>query len=261
MTTLEPMNPRVTAAQERKGHESVAATGSVVASPSRSLLRGLRDRQPGRSILRILWWYFLHHLTFLWFLFCYRYRAHGTSNIPARGGLIFVCNHQSFLDPIAVGLGGHRRQFYAMARSTLWRTKWLGWIIDSLNALPVERGEADLKAVRTCIEVLKRGHALLVFPEGTRTLDGTTQPFQTGMMLLIKRSGACVVPVAIEGAFEVWPKGRRWPRLWGCIRTRYGAPIEASTLTAMGAAEALEHLRGAVESMRRGLIQPPQAVG
>ncbi len=222
---------------------------------------GLRGRQPGAGVARILWWHLLHLLCYLWFLPCYRYQCWFVRRVPDHGPVLLVSNHQSFLDPIIVGLGTHHRQFYAMARSSLWRTRWLAPIIDSLNAVPVERGEADMAAMRVCITQLKAGHAMLIFPEGTRSQDGSTQPFAPGTMLMIRRSLPQVVPVAIEGAFDVWPRRRRLPRPFGRIGMMVGEPIDAQTLIAMGPA-ATEHLREKVEAMRqqiREMLHRPPA--
>ncbi len=212
-----------------------------------------RARQPGAGLWRIAWWHFLHAISYALVGTCYRYRAWGTRNIPGSGPLLLVSNHQSYLDPILVGLGCHRRQFYALARSNLFNHAAFSWLIRSLNAIPVDRGETDMAAMRRCLEVLRQGHALLIFPEGTRTLDGTTHAFATGTMLLIKRARPWVLPVAIEGAYGAWPKGRALPRPWGRIGVRYGAPIAAEALIAMGPDAALEHLRTVVEGMRREL--------
>ena len=213
------------------------------------------NRQPGQPWYRILWWHLLHFLCFIWFWSCYRYRAWGVNNIPATGPVLLVSNHQSFLDPIIVGLAAHRRQFYAMARATLWETPVLGRVIDSLNAVSVARGESDLKAMRQCLNVLKQNHALLIFPEGTRSPDGSTQLFEAGTMLLIKRSGAQVVPVAVEGAQKVWPKERKGPKFTGRLGASYGQPIDAATLAAMPAGEAIALLRDRVETLRLDLAQ------
>lgn len=222
--------------------------------------KGLYGRQPGEPVYRILWWHFMHMLCYIWVAPCYRYRAWGIHNIPTDGPVILISNHQSFLDPILVGLAGHHRQFYAMARHTLFINPVLAWIIRSLNAIPINRDEADTAAMRRCLEVLKLRHGLLIFPEGTRTLDGTTGEFAPGTMLIIKRSKAPVVPVAIEGAFEAWPKGRKQPKMWGHVRVRYGQPIASEVLVKMGAEKAMAHLQHEVERMRLDLQkdQPDQ---
>lgn len=210
-----------------------------------------RKRQPGAPIWRILWWHFLHLLCFLWFAPMYRYRAWGVRRIPAEGPVLLVSNHQSFFDPILVGLGSHRRQFAAMARSTLFDHPIFAWLIRSLNAIPVVQGESDLKAMRKCVEVLKQGQALLIFPEGERSTTGKTQAFATGTMLLIKRAKPTVMPVALDGAFAVYPRGRKFPRLRGRMAVMYGQPIAAETLLAMQPNEALAYLQQTVEQMRQ----------
>jgi 1-acyl-sn-glycerol-3-phosphate acyltransferase len=214
------------------------------------MLQDFRNRQPGSPIWRIAWWHVLHFICFIWFLPAYRYRAWGVQRIPSTGSVLFVSNHQSFLDPIAVGLGAHKRQFCAMARSTLFGRRSFAWLIESLNAIPVERGTSDMAAMRQCLDVLKRDHALLIFPEGTRTPNGTTQPFATGTMLLIRRARPTVVPVAIEGTFAIWPRKRLLPRCSGRVGVMYGQPIEASRLLAMDGEQALTLLRDTVEQMR-----------
>lgn len=219
------------------------------------MLEGFFNRQPGRPWWRIAWWHLLHFLCFGWFRFSYRFRAWGIHNIPTTGPVMLVANHQSFLDPIIVGLAAHHRQFYAMARSSLFDDPRFAWLIHSLNAVPVEQGAGDLKAMRACIDVLKKNHAMLIFPEGARSPDGTTQKFETGTMLLIKRSGATVVPVALDGAFDAWPRGQVAPKPFGRIGVVYGQPIAAQTLTRMDSEQAMKLLRDRVESMRLELAK------
>jgi len=185
----------------------------------------------------------------------YRYRAWGARNVPRAGPVLLLSNHQSYLDPVLVGIAGHRRQFYAMARSTLFRNWAFGWLIRSINAIPVQRGQADMQAMRRSIDTLKRGQALLLFPEGTRTTDGTTKPFAKGTMILIKRAKPIVVPVAVEGAYDVWPKGRRAPKLRGKTSVAFGLPIEPEKLLEMGDEQGLEHVRGQIEQMRLDLAR------
>jgi 1-acyl-sn-glycerol-3-phosphate acyltransferase len=212
--------------------------------------RSLRARQPGLPVWRVLWWHFLHFLCYLWVGSAYRYRAWGFRKVPREGPVLLVSNHQSFLDPILVGLSVHHRQFYALARSSLFRHAAFAWLIRSINAIPVERGTADMTAMRRCIEVLRQGHALLIFPEGTRTPDGTTKEFATGTMLIVRRAEPLVVPVAVEGSYDAWPKERKLPRASGKVGVMFGDPIPADVLLGMQPEDALKHLRDAVEGMR-----------
>ncbi len=204
--------------------------------------------------LRRAWWLTLRFPCIVSTSLCYRYRAWGAENIPSQGPVLLVSNHQSFLDPVLAGVGT-RRMFCAMARSTLFHQPGFAWLIRSLNAIPVERNSADMAAMRRCIEVMKQGRALLVFPEGTRTNDGIVGTFAPGTMLLIKRAMPTVIPVAIEGAFDVWPRHRKSPKLTGRIGVMYGPPQSAQSLADMGAEVALKHLRDQVEAMRLDVRQ------
>ncbi len=214
--------------------------------------RGDQDRLP---LARVVWWRLLRWSCVVWFAACYRLRAWGGHYIPPSGPVLLVANHQSFFDPIIVGISAYRRPFFVMARETLWRNRPLGWLIGSLNAIQVNQTKGDLAAMRRLVDVLRQGHALLVFPEGVRTGDGTTGSFATGTMLLIRRARPTVVPIAIEGAFDVWPIVRKWPRLWGRISVKCGKPIGADELIAMGSTDALTHVRDVVENMRLELVQ------
>ena len=201
------------------------------------------------------WWWFLYSLCLCAFTACYRYRAWGGGHLPRRGPVLFVSNHQSYFDPIAVGLGCRPWQFRSMARSTLFDHWLFGWLIRSLGAIPVVQGGADKAAMRKCLAALDQGEALLIFPEGSRTLDGQTAEFAPGTMLLIKRSRAAVVPVAVEGAYDAWPRAADRPRARGRIHVRFGRPIDAQTLIDMGAQPALKMLRDRVETMRQDLAE------
>ena len=160
----------------------------------------------------------MHGICYLLFLPLYRFRMRGVKHIPREGPLLIVANHQSFYDPIIVGLGIHKRPFFAMARKTLWDTKWVAWLIDSLNAVPVDQDASDMKAMRRTLGVLQAGQALMLFPEGARTPDGEVHGFAPGMMLLIRRAKPRVLPVGLDGAYDVWPRGRKRPPAGGADR-------------------------------------------
>ena len=222
------------------------------------MLRDLKQRQPGHPVSRILWWHFCHMLCVVWFAFSYRFRFFGQANIPRTGPVLFVANHQSMLDPIIVGIGSSHRQFYAMARATLWNNKILGWVMDSLNAIPVDQDNPDASTIKRCIEVLNENHALLIFPEGARTMNGQTQPFESGTMLVIKRAKPTIIPVALEGAYNAWPRTKKLPQPFGRIACVYGKPIEAEELLQMKPGVALEHLQATVEALRLELAESMQ---
>jgi 1-acyl-sn-glycerol-3-phosphate acyltransferase len=171
-----------------------------------------------------------------WFckVFCvifFRLHVAGRENVPDDGPLVLICNHQSFLDPVLCGIFV-KRPLYFLARDTLFRGLF-GRLITSVNTIPVKRGAADLAAMKTVIAKLKEGSGICLFPEGTRTDDGRITPFKPGFGLLCRRGNAAVVPVVIEGAFEVWPRHRKLFSPGGHITIQYGKVIPAEKVKKM----------------------------
>jgi 1-acyl-sn-glycerol-3-phosphate acyltransferase len=208
-----------------------------------------RSRLPSRSGLGVfVWWILVRSVVRAGMRVLYRQRCQGRSNLPPNGPAIYVANHQSHYDPPSVGcLVG---PYASLARASLFDTRPWGWIIRQVGGIPLHRGRGDAGALRAAVDVLKAGGRVLLFPEGTRTPDGAVAPFRRGMLVLVKRSGAPVVPVAIEGAFDVWPIHRRYPRLRGRIKTCAGHPIPARELLDVPHQEAMERLRRAIDAMR-----------
>ncbi len=208
------------------------------------------DVTPGRSLCRYLFWSFCWMWVRLWLGVCYRLRVTGKHHVPRQGSVLVVANHQSFFDPLLVGAVSYPRPLVSLARSTLFRFP-LGILIRALNAVPIDRGKGDTKAMKTCIQLLNEELALLIFPEGTRTDDGEVKTFKAGPMLLIKRAKPLVLPVAIEGAFKTWPRRRKLPHLFGRIRVHWGEPIQPETLLAMDTDEAMALLRQRVAELQK----------
>jgi 1-acyl-sn-glycerol-3-phosphate acyltransferase len=176
-----------------------------------------------RPSIRDLWYELLKRMLQLAGVLALGVRHWGRENIPRSGGVLVVSNHQSHLDPILVGIGCPRRMNY-VARETLFRFAPFAWLIDSVGALPLNREGMGLKGIKESLKRLKRGEMVVIFPEGTRTRDGAIGPFRSGFTTLAVRADAAILPMAIEGAFQAWPRWRKFPGL-GRIRVRYGAPI------------------------------------
>jgi 1-acyl-sn-glycerol-3-phosphate acyltransferase len=164
-----------------------------------------------RSAAKILWYNTLRVICRLLFFSLFRLRCHGRERIPKTGGVLVVSNHQSQLDPIVVGLNFDRRLNY-LARKTLFRFPLFRWLIESLDAIPIDREGTGLAGLKETLRRLKQGEMVLVFPEGTRTQNGEVQPFKPGFTTVARRAGVPILPVAIEGPYESLPRNARFPR-------------------------------------------------
>ncbi len=177
-------------------------------------------------------------------------RWHGAENVPLEGGCLLASNHQSFLDPPLVGIC-LRRQVHFMARSSLFRGLF-GRLITALNAFPVDRDRADPNTFREAIRRLKDGAALLIFPEGTRSPDGSLKPLLPGVGMLALRAGVPVVPVYIHGAFRAWPRGRKMFRFFRPIYVFFGKPFDPAEAAGKGSSrERYENVARTIESRLR----------
>ena len=179
----------------------------------------------------------------------FRFRAEGVENLPPTGGFVLAANHTSNFDPWPLGMALWPRRFLRfMAKSELY---WwpLGPVISACGAFPVRRGERDLEAIRTAVELARAGDVVAMFPEGTRLAKGLRKRHQakahTGAARIALDAGVPLVPAAIVGT-------DRLARL-GPLRVRYGEPIPLEDLhdreTTPAAREATERLMAAIERL------------
>ncbi len=177
----------------------------------------------------------------LWLLFrlLYRLRIEGAERCPRRGGLLVVANHQSLFDPPLLGVALPRVLVYT-PRATLRRSRIYRLLTCGLDLEHVEREGRDVGAARRMIERLRRGEVIALFPEQTRTQDGCLGRITGGFHMLAAHAEVPVLPVLIEGAFEVWPRGRSRPRGRGRIRIRVGEPFEVKQMERGEAARRVE---------------------
>jgi 1-acyl-sn-glycerol-3-phosphate acyltransferase len=174
-------------------------------APSSSAAQLPTPRTTFLSIAARLWYAMLwgpcYAISQVWF----RYRFSGKGSVPITGPVLLVSNHQSHLDPVLVGLACPRQlKFLARQGLFFWPFSW--WI-RALGAVPIDRNRGSFGGIRTTVKLLKEGEAVVVFPEGSRTPDGKMRPLLPGFCLLARRSGATIVPVAINGAFAAMPRG------------------------------------------------------
>ena len=222
----------------------------------------LRAKQPGASIGSLLLYRLFSGTMQVVLRTAFRLRAVDPHHVPRTGGLIIVCNHQSYLDPPAVGgIIDDRRHFDFLARVGLFTFKPFGWLISALNSIPIRGDGNDTSSIKEVLRRLDMGRAIIIFPEGGRTEDGAMQEFKRGAALLVKRSHCPVVPAAIDGAFEAWPRAERFPRFFRHrVTVIYGAPIDHDELMKEGADAAMARLHTEVSTLLARL-RAGQAVG
>jgi 1-acyl-sn-glycerol-3-phosphate acyltransferase len=153
----------------------------------------------------------------------FRLTVVGAERMPRQGPLIVAANHLSLLDPPLVGCASPRELDY-MAKAELFRIPGLGELIRRVNAHPVDRTGTDSAALRLALRLLESGRAVLLFPEGTRGMEGRLGTARAGTGMLAALSGAPVVPVYLEGSGRAFPKGATVPRP-SRITVTFGAPI------------------------------------
>lgn len=183
----------------------------------------------------------------------FRHRARGVENVPREGGFVLAANHWSNFDPWALGMPIFPRRFLRfMGKSELF---WfpLGAIITAGGAFPVRRGERDEEAIATAVELCRQGHAVVMFPEGTRRQKGLRKKHEarwhTGAARIALEADVPLVPAGIAGT-------NRLARL-GPLRVVYGPPIALGDLAGLPVAEgariATERLRAAISELEESL--------
>jgi 1-acyl-sn-glycerol-3-phosphate acyltransferase len=191
---------------------------------------------------RFLLWAFLK----LW----HRTRFVGGENMPAEGAVLVVSNHCSDLDPPALG-SAVRRHVAFLAKTELFKLPFLSWALPRVGAVPINRGAGDRAAIRRCIEVLQQGRPLVIFPEGTRSRDGRLQEPQLGVSMIISQMpDVTILPVRVEGSFDAWGPGKKYPRPVK-ITVTVGKPFKMSEMNNLPTVKKqLYHALGA-EIMKR----------
>lgn len=186
---------------------------------------------PAQAPARGLWYAFTCATTRLLFRALFNQRCHGLDNVPTHGGVVIASNHVSFLDPHAVGSVVPRSVYYLARRTLFDREPW-GAVLRSWNVVPVDlSGKPDIAGIKAILGRLAEDHAVLLFPEGTRSPDGHFQPAKAGVGLLAAKAGVPVVPARIFNAHTLWPKGQRWPRR-GQLDVVYGEPVNYNPMVA-----------------------------
>ncbi len=227
-------------------------------NPDDPLLRGLLERRPVfyplawtvMKILRIAAWLLIG------------LRGSGRQHIPRDGSYLISPNHQSYLDAFAmVSMLPFRtfRQLFFVGATEYFETPLMRWLAHFLNVVPVDPDANLVRAMQAGASGLRHGKILVLFPEGERSPDGTVRRFKKGAAILSAQLGVPIVPVAIEGVYEVWPRNQRpdWRALCRPWRTRarvcFGPPVDPKPREDQAPADRYEglteELRSSVEAM------------
>ena len=148
-------------------------------------------------------------------------RIEGKENIP-EGACVLMGNHRAWLDPALLAMCAKDREIRFMGKKELWGNKVFAWIAMQVRGVPVDRGNVDMASIRMSMTVLKAGHTLGIFPEGTRTKGDGMMPIQGGAALLALRSKSNVVPVYIDGDYRIFRR----------VTVRVGKPVAMDDLLA-----------------------------
>lgn len=152
------------------------------------------------------------------------YRVVHEEYVPRTGGVLIAANHASYADIPLLGCGV-RRRLYFVGRSNLFQQPLLNWWLRCLGWIPLKPNRVDRKALGVVVDLLKAGNAVVIFPEGTRTPDGRLQPGKPGVGVIVAQTGCPVVPVYLEGTFQVLPTGAKGLRCHP-VRVIFGQALD-----------------------------------
>jgi 1-acyl-sn-glycerol-3-phosphate acyltransferase len=162
--------------------------------------------KPLPSPVRRNWvWFSLQMLAKVVFGLYFRLRMRGQEKLPAHGGALLLINHQSFLDPLVVGTPLTRPVSY-VARDSLFRVPVVGWILRNTYVFPISREAASSSSIKEAVRRMHHGFLVGIFPEGTRSVDGTLGEMKPGFMALVRRGDVPVLPVGVGGSGRAFPR-------------------------------------------------------
>jgi len=163
-----------------------------------------------------------------WIDSIWRLKRTGQDNIPSSGGVIIASNHKAFFDPPLLGAAS-KREFYFLAKKELFKNKFFGWFMKKYNATPISRRTFDREGLQRAVDILKRGKALVLFPEGKRIRDKAFGEPKLGTGKIALEAQVPIVPAYIFGSeffFRSILKNRR-------VRVSFGPPISREWLKKM----------------------------
>ncbi len=169
------------------------------------------------------WYSILRALAIVIFKIFFAMKIEGKGNIPRRGGAILASNHLSYLDPVFLGVLVPRKVNF-MAKEELFGNFLFRWMIMKLGAFPVKRGRMNRTTYKTILHLLRKRQVIVLFPEGTRSTDGTIGHLHPGTARIALEAGVPIIPIILWGTGKAFPRGRRMIR-FAKLRARAGRPL------------------------------------
>lgn len=173
----------------------------------------------------------------------------GTDNIPSDGSFIIMSTHKSHFD-IPVLISEVPRQFRIVAKKVLFKIPIFGWAMRAAGYVSVDRSDRTqaFASLDAAAERVRAGMPLLIFPEGTRSPDGSLGPFKKGGFVLATKAKTLLVPVVVDGTYEILPK-TTWRTIPGRVRVTFGTPIDAGAYSIDDKEKLMEDVRRAMSNM------------
>lgn len=162
-------------------------------------------------------------LTRLGLLLISRTEIRNERNVPRESGVLLVANHISHLDPAMVGTTCSRKVYF-LAKRELFKGFIIGWFMRNSGQIAVHRGKGHV-AVEAAVDILNKGRCICIFPEGTRSRTGEMQKARTGIVVIASQVHVPIVPILVEGTFEMFPPKAKFPKLFRKVRLTYGEPF------------------------------------
>lgn len=192
--------------------------------------------QFGQASIR---WFFRVSLTLL-----YRIRVYGLENYPDHDGLLVCSNHQSYLDPLILGVVCPRPVNY-LGRKSLFKFAPLAWFLNWNDTIPIDREATGIGGLKETLRRIKRGESVVMFPEGTRCDDGEFKSLMPGFCVVAKRSKSTLMPIGFDGAFQAYSRTDKIPRP-GRIHAVMGKPIPFSEYESLSDQETTDLLEARI---------------
>ena len=176
--------------------------------------------------------------------------SHGSEHVPRQGGVLLVSNHVSLLDTLIIGAATDR-ELHFLGADSYFHIPCLGWLLTQLNGIPIKRTAPSWQPLKKVISCLDVGKAFLIFPEGTRSVDGRLGEMKKGVSFMIHHSGVPVIPVFIKGAERFLPRGAKFIRP-AKLSVTFGPPIDFTGIE--GIAQKQELYQQMSEQIRQAIL-------